>query len=658
MPEPPTTAAYLDLAASILRAAPEDLGGIAQDPVLRVTAYVASQRRFFHWELEFAELWRDPKGKARVNGGLDTIIGNPPWDTVSSKVKEFFSNYDPLFRTLQGKKSRARIAELREDPAIDENWRTYDRGFLQLAAFLKQSPLYSWYAPGNLGKGDFNVYRTFVERNFRLLRRDGAMAQVLPDAFYLAANASMVRQKLITEGVFDYLYVIENRQKIFPIDTRIRLVLMGARRGGTTTSIQTAFLIGKDAEGTILAPGLADLKERLAGLHAEALTLPVALIARLAPETWSPPELRRQGDADLLTFFVDRFPALGSKASGWKVQLNRELDASADSDIFFDATYLENAGGELCLPEYWRVGDEEYWPLYDGRMIFHFNAHYASADKWVPTKAGLQRMRQTDGNPANMFYRLGWRDIARSTDYRTVITATIPPHTFAKDKAPTLQGGFLTDAETLALSCVMNSFVFDYQMRVRGKSLKFTNISEVNVPTCTASMALVAAGLRATCTSSEYAALWEGLAPEYGLPAQWSSGVVPQGSARARLRAEIDAHVAEIYELDEADFAYILTTFPLLDRDQPALPGERKSSITRDLALLALFALRGKVPPADIVTLFAEGGVNIARITGPLRGLRERVEAALALGATAYVPSGHDETEAEEEELVDVEDEE
>ncbi len=28
----------------------------------------------------------------------------------------------------------------------------------------------------------------------------------------------------------------------------------------------------------------------------------------------------------------------------------------------------------------------------------------------------------------------------------------------------------------------------------------------------------------------------------------------------------------DLYGLSEADFAYILTTFPLLDRDQPALP--------------------------------------------------------------------------------------
>src|SRR5436190_2053450 len=43
---------------------------------------------------------------------------------------------------------------------------------------------------------------------------------------------------------------------------------------------------------------------------------------------------------------------------------------------------------------------------------------------------------------------------------------------------------------------------------------------------------------------------------------------------RARLRCEIDSEVAELYRLSTAEFAYIMTTFPLLDRDQPRLPSD------------------------------------------------------------------------------------
>ena len=144
-------------------------------------------------------------------------------------------------------------------------------------------------------------------------------------------------------------------------------------------------------------------------------------------------------------------------------------------------------------------------------------------------------------------------------------------------------------------------------------------------------------------------------------------------------RALLDALVAELFELTPAEYAYILSTFPLLDRDQPPLPGDhrvrptnkgidrrKQSFITRDLALLTYFDyLAGRLdvkpdpapvsricpggvpePPTDIVAFFAEAGVDIAGATdravaetGPIRDLRERVALARELGAVAYVPT-------------------
>ncbi len=148
---------------------------------------------------------------------------------------------------------------------------------------------------------------------------------------------------------------------------------------------------------------------------------------------------------------------------------------------------------------------------------------------------------------------------------------------------------------------------------------------------------------RLTCTTSEFADLWDDVAQCYpdSVLAPWR----PERAAtdprqRAQLRAEIDALVADLYGLPEADFAYILTTFPLLDRDQPALPGESKSSITRDLALLELFKLHGIAPPQDVVAFFAAAGAEIGGITGPVRDLAERMRLAREVGAVAYVPSG------------------
>jgi hypothetical protein len=48
---------------------------------------IAKKYQFFHWELEFPEIFFDA-GKIRENPGWDTIIGNPPWEKISARAPE------------------------------------------------------------------------------------------------------------------------------------------------------------------------------------------------------------------------------------------------------------------------------------------------------------------------------------------------------------------------------------------------------------------------------------------------------------------------------------------------------------------------------------------------------------------------------------------
>src|SRR5436309_1447084 len=43
---------------------------------------IAASRRFFHWMLEFPELYFDDRGEPHANPGFDAVIGNPPWDML------------------------------------------------------------------------------------------------------------------------------------------------------------------------------------------------------------------------------------------------------------------------------------------------------------------------------------------------------------------------------------------------------------------------------------------------------------------------------------------------------------------------------------------------------------------------------------------------
>ncbi len=87
-----------------LEKAPGPMTLLAPDEAAReVVGRVAKRERFFHWELEFPDVF------ARPGSGFDAMVGNPPWEIQKPNSMEFFSNIDPLYRTY-GKQDALRAA--------------------------------------------------------------------------------------------------------------------------------------------------------------------------------------------------------------------------------------------------------------------------------------------------------------------------------------------------------------------------------------------------------------------------------------------------------------------------------------------------------------------------------------------------------------------
>ena len=56
---------------------------------LRLVKEVAKKQRFFHWELEFADVFKD--------GGFDFMIGNPPWVKLQWEAANAISDVNPKY---------------------------------------------------------------------------------------------------------------------------------------------------------------------------------------------------------------------------------------------------------------------------------------------------------------------------------------------------------------------------------------------------------------------------------------------------------------------------------------------------------------------------------------------------------------------------------
>ncbi len=51
---------------------------------------IATERQFFHWEIEFPEVFRDKYGQEKDNPGFDAVVGNPPWGASSDELDKIY----------------------------------------------------------------------------------------------------------------------------------------------------------------------------------------------------------------------------------------------------------------------------------------------------------------------------------------------------------------------------------------------------------------------------------------------------------------------------------------------------------------------------------------------------------------------------------------
>ena len=95
---------HLELAEKLGYVNVDDLCG--QFSRLGLVREISNRVRFLHWELEYADLFRD-------HGGFDLVLGNPPWVKVEWNEKGVLSDDNPLFEIKKLSASNIAEADLR-----------------------------------------------------------------------------------------------------------------------------------------------------------------------------------------------------------------------------------------------------------------------------------------------------------------------------------------------------------------------------------------------------------------------------------------------------------------------------------------------------------------------------------------------------------------
>lgn len=340
--------------------------GDLSDEARQVVRHVADKQRFFHWELEFPDVFN------AHSSGFHAILGNPPWETLQPNSKEYFSAFDPMYRTYGKQEALKKQTDyFTDDASTERSWLEFNSFFKCFANWYKAAGApfgdqvtvdsqkreshainlgdrrrngfasserrhQRWkakreestgYADAqhcflHQGSGKPYTYKMFVELSHALLRADGRFGLVIPSGLYSDYGAIDLRKLLIDQCSWEWLFGFENRDKVFDIDSRFKFNPVIVAKGGQTQAIRTAFMRRQ----------LSDWERA----ESFATRYSREQVVQFSPHSRAILEIQSQRDLEVLTKIYANSVLLGDQSeNGWGIKYAQgDFNMTSDSKLF------------------------------------------------------------------------------------------------------------------------------------------------------------------------------------------------------------------------------------------------------------------------------------------------------------------------------------
>ena len=520
-------------------------GDEGRNPLVQHAQELAAKHGFLHWPLVFPQVF------SREGPGFDVVVGNPPWEQVRVEELSFYGLYRPGIQSLREGQRAAAIDELvRERPDLAERLREQQQRLKATRAAL---------AAGEYTQmGAFpDLYKYFSQRYRTLVRQDGFVGVVLPRTAFNTKGSQGFREWLYVGSATHRIdFLLNNKRWIFDTHPQYSIALVVAERSSPTATHEI------EVAGTAKSPAEWTQQTQSDGV-------------RLTTSSFGPgretPVLRSQDEADLLSKLRigNRFP-LGARGRWMCFPVQGDLNETHDRQFWHEACegqplwkgesfdqYDPNGAGERPCP----VTDKLLKKIQKARPGMK-SLIAAQAPLAIRKKAVLTELKRA---------RVAFRDVARSTDSRTIRASLIPQGVFLTNKAPYLsfvQGDARAQAACLG---IMNSLPFDWQARrfieinVNFFLLEGLCLPDLEDP---AFDAIAESAARLSAVDDRFADFASSAGVEHGRlhPVQ-----------RKRLRVEIDARIARAWSLTTADLSVIFRDFT----EEAVTPAYRSALVDR-----------------------------------------------------------------------------
>ncbi|MCB1633307.1 MAG: class I SAM-dependent DNA methyltransferase [Xanthomonadales bacterium] len=352
-------------------------------PRVRQVEAIARRRRFLHWELAFADVFRS-------RGGFDLILGNPPWLKVEWNEAGVLGEANPLFAIRKISASdltRLRAEAFRRFTGLQDDWTAEleeAQGMQNVLNAMQNYPL--------LKGVQTNLYKCFLPVAWRISATHGVAGLLHPEGPYDDPKGGGLREALYSRLRAHFQF--QNQCMLFPIGHRVKysINVYGAPNSFGFDQISNLFLPSTvDAcflhDGFGLPGGIktednqwdtAGHRDRIVRVDEKAL----AVFARLCDEPGTPPCRAR-----LPTLHAGRLNSVLGKLAAWPWRLAEIGDCFVSTEMWNETTQQKD--GTISRRNFGDDGfpKDPYSAIISGPHIYPSNPYYKTPRKICTEKA-------------------------------------------------------------------------------------------------------------------------------------------------------------------------------------------------------------------------------------------------------------------------------
>ncbi|EOX9306991.1 hypothetical protein ACPX1O_004323 [Escherichia coli] len=566
-------------------------------PRLAIVDALRKQHRFFHWDLEFCDLFAE-------RGGFDLMLGNPPWLKVEWQEAGVLGDYEPEF--VLRKLSASKLATLRVDtfnqiPALEAAWRSEYEGCEGMLNFLNAQQNYPV-----LRGVQTNLYKCFLPQAWRLGAEKGVAGFLHPEGIYDDPKGGQLRAAVYPRLRAHFQF--QNELNLFvEVDHHARfssniysasLGTVGFEHISNLYAPQTIDACFEHS-GSGDIPGLKDEIESEGKLkvvwntsgHRSRLisiaTHELELFARLYDSEGTParqarlPALHAEQLVAVLEKFANQPKRLGDLQGQYlSLEMWHETNQQKDGTIERKTQFPEDASQWILSGPHFFVGTPLYKTPrqnctlnsdYDCLDLLTLPDDYLPRTNYIPAcdvqeyakrtpRVSWKEQDEDEPKKVTDYYRLVYRAMIGSASERTLSCALIPCTVSHVNNARTYVFRYKNDL--LSIAACHFSLPFDFLLKSTGKQNLHNTLDEFSFAEFN-NISLIQLSVRVLtlcCITNSYVDLWDKtFTPDFNtqrwsrdlplLPQDFFANLTPEWQRNCALRSDYSRRQA-LVEID------------------------------------------------------------------------------------------------------------